>query len=237
MSSLALKLLAIISMAVDHAGYALYPVLPPSVYDAMRLIGRLAMPIFCFLIAEGYFHTRDVRRYSGRLFLFALLSEVPYDLLNTRGASLLEFSAQNVFFTLAAALAAIWLYDTFAERNQPVPALLSLLACAALCEIFQTDYGAFGVLFVFVFYRFRGQKTARATAFLVCVTVFFLYELLVRDVGLRWSLALACAALAIIPISLYNGEKGYGSRVTQLFFYAFYPAHLLILFAVGRLAG
>jgi hypothetical protein len=240
LSSLALKLIAVVTMVIDHAGYALAPMMPEplaSLAPAMRLVGRLAMPLFCFLIAEGYFHTRSPHRYFARLSLFALLSEVPYDLLFLRTP--LEFSSQNVFFTLALALAAIWLYDRFEARGLPVASLLSLLVCAALCELLRSDYGAIGVLFTFVFYRFRGQPTARNVAFLAADAVFFLYALFSRGYPSQWSFFLACAAFALIPISLYNGEKGdtgRHGRFWQLFFYAFYPAHLLLfsLLAVLR---
>jgi hypothetical protein len=239
LSSLALKLIAVTTMLIDHLGYALAPMMPEplaSLAPAMRLVGRLAMPLFCFLIAEGYFHTRSPRRYLMRLSLFALLSEIPYDLLFARGP--LEFSSQNVFFTLALALAAIWLYDHFEARGLSVASLLSLLTCAALCELLHTDYGAFGVLFTFVFYRFRGQPAARVAAFLTADAVFFLYSLFSRRYGLEWSLFLACAAFALIPISLYNGEKGGAGRhdrLRQWFFYAFYPAHLLLLSVLAAL--
>jgi hypothetical protein len=239
LSSLALKLIAVVTMIIDHMGYALAPMMPAplaSLAPAMRLVGRLAMPLFCFLIAEGYFHTRSPRRYLMRLSLFALLSEVPYDLLFARTP--LEFSSQNVFFTLALSLAAIWLYDRFEARGLSAASLLSLLVCAALCELLRSDYGAIGVLFTFVFYRFRGQPAARAAAFLVADAVLFLYSLFSRGNGLSWSLFLACAAFALIPISLYNGEKGHTGRhgrFWQLFFYAFYPAHLLLLSALAAL--
>ncbi len=233
MSSLALRVLAIVTMLIDHVGYALEPVAAghaqlKAAVTVMRLIGRIAMPIFCFLIAEGYFHTRDVRRYAGRLLLFALVSEIPFDLFGTSGAQWFRWSNQNVFFTLLLGLLAIHLFDTFALRNRRVLALVSLLGCAALAVLFETDYNMFGVLFVFIFYCFRTQPVPKAAAFCVASVLLGLFHYLSGG-SLSFALILACAAFAIIPILLYNGQRGRGGKVLQFIFYAFYPAHLTLI--------
>ena len=92
-NSFQLKWIAVITMIIDHTGAVLFP-------DDMvfRYIGRIAFPIFCFLLVEGFFHTRDVRKYMLRLGLFALISEIPYDLAFRD--TVLEFEHQNVFFAL-----------------------------------------------------------------------------------------------------------------------------------------
>ena len=108
LTSFQLKWIAIFSMAVDHTGALLFP-------EAMwmRGIGRLAFPIFAFLLAEGYYHTHDVKRYLLRLWLFALISEIPYDLAFQ--GTLLESGSQNVFFTLGLSLGVLELLGRLHE--------------------------------------------------------------------------------------------------------------------------
>lgn len=232
MSSLALRIFAIVCMLIDHLGFALSPVLPLGVTLIMRLIGRLAMPLFCFLIAEGYFHTKSVQKYAGRLLLFALVSEIPFDLFSSMGSSWMNWSEQNVFFTLLLGLLGIHLFDTFALKGKRVLSLLGVLACASLAQLFSSNYGMFGVLFVFVFYCFRTQHGLRALSFCFACLLLGAFTFLVENSAWEWSLVLSFAAAAIVPISLYNGKKGRGTWLTQYLFYLFYPVHqvLIVLF-------
>ena len=230
MTSLALRTLAMLTMLADHLGHACHEMLPEPAYIAMRLAGRLAMPIFCFLIAEGFFHTRDLKRYAGRLLLFALVSEIPYDWFMSSGETLVRWSGQNVFFTLLLGLLAIWLCDMFALRNRTWLSLFGVLACAALAQLAQTDYGMFGVLFIFVFYCFRDRPKEKHFAFAGACLLLGLYNYLTSpNSSLTWPIILASAAAAVIPIWLYNGRKGKGGKALQIAFYVFYPAHLLLI--------
>ena len=248
MSSLVLRTLAILTMLTDHLGVAygwsLLDPLSDPVYIGMRLIGRLAMPIFCFLIAEGLFHTRSASRYAGRLLLFAFLAEIPFDWCFSQGARLFDWEGQNVFFTLFLGLLAIWLYDRFALKGQYLLSLMSLLLCAFLAELIRSDYGMFGVLFVFVFYCFRDRPVPRTWAFAgVCLLMGVNYYLTARWPDPVSAVLMCCAAAAALPIWLYNGQKGRigkkdrGGRVLQIAFYAFYPVHLTLiaLLASGRM--
>ena len=230
MSSLALRILAVTSMLIDHLGFALHGILPEPITMGMRLAGRLAMPIYCFLIAEGFFYTRGVARYAGRLLLFGLISEIPYDICFSRGKIYVDWSHQNVFFTLLLGLFAIWLCDHFTKQGQSVLSLISVLACAALAQLAQTDYGMFGVMLIFVCYCFRPTPKARGLAIaIVCVLMGFVSYLIYSSVDMVWAITLASAAVSVIPISLYNGSKGKGGKKLQLAFYAFYPLHLTLI--------
>lgn len=208
LDSFQLKCIAIVSMALDHTGAVLYP---SQIW--LRCLGRIAFPIFCFLIVEGFFHTRDVRRYMGRLGVFALISEIPYDLA-FRGVPL-EYAHQNVFFTLLIGIGMVVLLER--NREWPVKAVILLLAMW-LAVLIRSDYNFRGVLLIFVFYIFHESRWLAVTAGGFWN---FLYQGVIQKYGV----------LSVLPLALYNGERG---RKMKYFFYIFYPAHLLLLYGISR---
>ena len=195
-------------MALDHTGAVLYP---SQIW--LRCLGRIAFPIFCFLIVEGFFHTHDVRRYMGRLGVFALISEIPYDLA-FRGVPL-EYAHQNVFFTLLIGIGMMILLER--NREWPVKAVILLLAMW-LAVLIRSDYNFRGVLLIFVFYIFHESRWLAVTAGGFWN---FLYQGVIQKYGV----------LSVLPLALYNGERG---RKMKYFFYIFYPAHLLLLYGISR---
>lgn len=195
-------------MALDHTGAVLYP---SQIW--LRCLGRIAFPIFCFLIVEGFFHTHDVRRYMGRLGIFALISEIPYDLA-FRGVPL-EYAHQNVFFTLLIGIGMMVLLER--NREWPVKAVILLLAMW-LAVLIRSDYNFRGVLLIFVFYIFHESRWLAVTAGGFWN---FLYQGVIQKYGV----------LSVLPLALYNGERG---RKMKYFFYIFYPAHLLLLYGISR---
>jgi hypothetical protein len=232
MSSFAIKILAMLTMLIDHIGVAFD--MPSPVYLACRIIGRLAMPLFCFMIAEGLFHTKDARRYLLRLAIFALVSEVPFDLL-FKGVPL-EFSYQNVGFTLFFGLLGILLFDSFAAQRRKGAALAAILAAGAAAYFARSDYTVYGVYFVFIFYYFRNNHWGRTIALAFGVLLLSADIKMMPDMSWHFSIEYTAAAvLAAVPIGLYNGGKGREGRAVRAAFYAFYPAHLLILY-VAKLA-
>lgn len=208
LDSFQLKCIAIVSMALDHTGAVLYP---SQIW--LRCLGRIAFPIFCFLIVEGFFHTHDVRRYMGRLGVFALISEIPYDLA-FRGVPL-EYAHQNVFFTLLIGIGMMILLER--NREWPVKAVILLLAMW-LAVLIRSDYNFRGVLLIFVFYIFHESRWLAVTAGGFWN---FLYQGVIQKYGV----------LSVLPLALYNGERG---RKMKYFFYIFYPAHLLLLYGISR---
>lgn len=208
LDSFQLKCIAIVSMALDHTGAVLYP---SQIW--LRCLGRIAFPIFCFLIVEGFFHTHDVRRYMGRLGVFALISEIPYNLA-FRGVPL-EYAHQNVFFTLLIGIGMVVLLER--NRERPVKAVILLLAMW-LAVLIRSDYNFRGVLLIFVFYIFHESRWLAVTAGGFWN---FLYQGVIQKYGV----------LSVLPLALYNGERG---RKMKYFFYIFYPAHLLLLYGISR---
>ncbi len=231
-SSNTLKIFACACMLCDHVGYVLV-----DNNSVMRAIGRLAFPIFVFLLVEGYRHTSNVKMYILRLFVFALISEVPYDLAFAR--SVFEISDQNVFFTLAAGLTAVYLLDrvlsgySATTEYKVILAFGAVLIPAALAEICRTDYGMGGITVIILFYMItpaygRGklpEKAKRnATNTVLSAVIYYLF----------YGLSELYALFAIIPISFYNGKRGVKNKVVQYAFYFFYPVHLLCIYLVYK---
>lgn len=204
-----LKCIAVATMLIDHIGAFLYT-------DQlwMRYIGRLAFPIYCFLIVEGYYHTRDVRKYIGRLTLFALISEVPFDL--ACADQIVYMERQNVFFTLTLGLVCICVIDRLSNRW--LAAGIAGVLCLLTGSVIHSDYGAGGLLMILCFYIFRGHTCGRwlSIGALNCLC----YEP-IQCVG----------TFALVSVQCYNGTKGPSAKY---FFYAFYPVHLLLLYLIRR---
>ena len=217
-NSFTLKTIAIIAMIIDHIGYTLIPYNHP-VYEPTRCIGRIAFPIFCFLIVEGFHHSHSQFNYLMRLLIFAFLSEIPYDLAFS--GKFFDFSDQNVFFTLAIGLAMIFCIEEYrSSRLYAIPMMLLFLAATFL----KCDYGAGGVLLIIVFYLTENSLPLRL---LLATAVLYVFCGGIDESGNiareMWGV------IALIPISFYNGKRGPGYK---WIFYFIYPVHLLILFGL-----
>jgi len=212
-----LKILAMISMVLDHVGDLFFPGA-----TWMRAAGRLAMPLFAFCIAEGYAHTRDRRKYLLRMGIFALISEIPFDLAFE---SRIGLSHQNIMLTFFLSILALMLYDRIrggeGTDGAQIPAwktalgVLAVGAIAALALLLKADYTIFAVISVFLFYALRQKHPLLRSG----VGVGFLA--LTRTVGYY-----SATGLSFLPLALYNGKKGRGLK---WLFYLFYPGHLLLL--------
>lgn len=225
MSALSLKLLAMLFMLLDHIGYAFADLLPHPLFIFLRTVGRFAMPLFCFMIAEGLYHTKDVRRYLLRLAAFAVVSEIPFDLLVS--GTPISWKTQNVMITLLLGLLGILLYDTFAAKGQKGAALLAIVATAGLAELCRSDYGMFGVYYIFVFYYFRGRNRPLTAALGVGVLLAAAAQY-IPYANLEQALISLGAMGALVPIVFYSGKPG-GGTLARRALYLFYPAHMLFL--------
>lgn len=219
MTSFALRALALFSMLLDHAGLSLFPSLP-----LLRCAGRIAFPLYCFLLVEGFTHTKDVRAYGRRLLLFAILSEIPFDLLIFgRISSPME---QNVLFTLLFALMALVCAD--ALRGRPMQALLVCAALAVCSMALRLSFGWLGVALCLCFH-FSRENRARMLLLSSSALALYALSLLLSGVDTHWALTAFCALLALPLILLYNGAPGPRGKWLSFAFYAAYPAHLLLL--------
>lgn len=218
----ALKLLAVSAMLVDHFASILmedtyitifrFGERTVDLYEMMRIIGRISFPLFAFLLVEGFLHTRNVRRYAGDLLLFALLSEIPWNLAHS---GRLIHGGQNVLFTLLFGLLGQWVIRDYQGDRRKKAALLAGLLILSI--VFRADYGCNGFGFILMLYLLREQKLYRAVVG-CCV------------LPARW-----IAGLAFIPISLYNGRRGFiRSKPLKYMFYLIYPVHLLALYWIRR---
>ncbi len=205
MTVFVLKLFALVTMIIDHTGAVLFPQ-----FRWMRYVGRLSFPIYAFLISEGFVHTRSVNKFLTRLLVFALISEVPYDLAFNGTISFIN--DMNVFFTLFLGLLALALVDYFVYSTFLQCACVAALG--ALAQFLYTDYRFIGVCLIVSFYLFRDRlsfKIAGASNALIPFS----------------SNIEGMALVSLVPICLYNGKQG--RFKWKYFFYAIYPVHLLIL--------
>lgn len=212
-----LKIIAVVSMFIDHMGAVLFPELL-----FFRIIGRLAFPIYCFLLVEGACYTHDLRQYILRMGIFALISEVPFDLAFYHSA--VAVGHQNVFFTLAIGLGMIWFLEhPFKDMDIPesINKLLTLAVAGIAAELLQTDYGFSGIAIIFIFYILRRNFAAKSIIVaIICASMGWLE---------------AFAIVSLIILFFYNGQRGRQTKIMQYGFYAFYPAHLLLLFIIYQI--
>lgn len=211
LSSFDLKILALLTMLIDHIGFAFYP-------DniVLRIIGRTSFILYAFLLVEGFMFTSNVNKYILRLLAFGLLSEVPYDLLFTNG---LGVEKQNVFFTLALAIHGLNSLKSFVHNHFSTLFVVSIHCLIA--ELLRLDYGSYGILVMFAFYFFRESYQKKIVA---VEGLSVLFSVLLNSVIQIF------AFLAFIPIFYYNGAKG--KYINKYLFYLFYPVHLLIIFLI-----
>ena len=247
MSALALKIIACVFMLIDHIGY-FWDILP------LRIIGRLAFPIFAFMIYNGYCHTSNKAKYALRIFVFAIATQIPFNLFCYGD---LFYNNGNVFFTLLFGLLCIWSVDVM--RKHSVLRWICLLPTVAVCVLMHrgiivADYGAAGVLVILAFYFCDKKgwvwKIITVLAFLCAryydVILAFLEMLYFRLRGMdaplptvsSWAQLQIYSVLALPLIFAYNGKKGTirgktGGKVLQYGFYLFYPLHMLLLFIIS----
>lgn len=224
MSVLTLKLIAVASMLLDHIGYA------TDLY-ALRCVGRLAFPIFAYLIGNGFRHTSHPGRYLGRLLLLAVISQIPYTLF-LYGSITPE--KLNVFITLSLGLGTLWAMERCTHSTGRMLCLMaSILLCAGIESVVPMDYGLRGVLLIVMLY-YCPNGIAMAAVF---VGVYYLpiWEALLGNMPLPagWQQSIF-GVLALPLLYAYNGNPGCRSKVLQWGFYLFYPAHLLILYGILR---
>ena len=222
-----LKLIACAAMLIDHFGAAI--VIHLSVphmaefYYACRIIGRIAFPIYCFLLCEGMRHTRSPQKYILRLAIGIPMAELPFDLLFWGGVT---WEHQNVMVTLTLGAVMLLCMD---KTEKEWLRLLLVIPFAILAEVFRCDYGGWGIATIAVFALIPGLTAQTVCLALIC---WLMGSPAVPVLGVRIPIELF-AVLAMLPIALYSGRKRTASPTVQWGFYLFYPVHLLILWMIS----
>lgn len=220
LSGSSLKLIAVLIMLNDHIGSVLLRHYLPaqqvaltifgrgfSAYRICRNVGRLAFPIYCFLLVEGFAHTHSRLRYGLNLLIFALVSEIPWNMAS--GGKFL-YEKQNVYFTLLLGYLAMCLADRYKE--QKLLQVCALMAMLFVSVMLNADYSYRGFIFIMIMYWLRNERAAQTL------------------IGSCWLKYEWVAGFAFIFINMYNGQRGFvRSKALKYFFYLFYPLHLFIL--------
>ncbi len=224
-----IKMIAIVAMFCDHFCKAL---LNNNYW--LTYIGRLAFPLFAFLIVEGYNKTSDFKSYLKRIFIFALISEIPYNLMF---GSPIYLGGMNVLFTFLISLLVIRVMDLSWKKNKilgiGVGGIAVVLGVLVSSFVF-TDYYGPGVLTVVSFWLFSKIKYGWIMQLISLIYInwkIIAGECFVIMLGSYelWVPFQAIAVLSMIPILMYNGELGRGGKKFQKFAYWFYPVHMTIL--------
>lgn len=224
LSSRDLKIIAYVTMLIDHIGAVLLIHLMANfglynlsisyeslfnIYTILRTIGRISFPLFAFGIVEGFIHTSNMKKYLIRLFLFAIISEIPFDLAIRSTAISWEY--QNVIWTFLIGIIALYLGR---KSGSNLFTVLFVFMGMILGEILNTDYGAYGVLLMFAYYFLRDYP----------------FKYLIWGIIIYYSTPYGL--ISLIFMFLYNGKKGMKSG---RWLYGFYPGHLLILYLITLL--
>lgn len=217
LSGSSLKVIAVVSMVIDHCAYFLME--PETVqYEVMRCVGRIAFPVFAFLIVEGFLHTRNRMRYLFTLLCFAVVSEVPWSLLNGNDGT------HNVLFTLALGVTTLMFLDKLIKSNRTL-SISVVLVMAYLAYYLGVDYDWRGMLMMAIFFILK-SKGASHSPFSRVLQLVFSFPLMMHY-------GMVGAMLACTVLFMYDGSRGFiQGSVAKYGFYAIYPVHLLLIWFV-----
>lgn len=238
-----LKLIAYIAMFIDHVGARIvkpytdahletmgYQMMRrlDTTYNACRIIGRIAFPIFVFMLVQGFFLTRSRLRYFLRLLLFVFISEIPFDLA-CRG-KMFAWDTQSVMITLAIGFLVLVALDSIGKLpiSPTLHGILMTIPIASGCVLgyyAKSDYGFKGVLMIVGFYLIYPLFHLERKSFVLCGGTLFFWEWMNNWTRMT-------SSIALLPLLFYNGEKG---RDTKWFLYLFYPLHLLLIYGIYSL--
>ena len=220
LSNFDLKLIAIITMTIDHIGV----VFGTPFYNFLRAVGRISFPIFAFLLTEGYVHTKSFSKYFLRLLVLAVISEIIYDYVFF--GSFIYSDANNIFFTLALGLLTLFLLDKsrclikkyFKDKLDlviilPITYLLIVVIMGLIGEFLNFSYGMLGILVISFFYLFKNNFPF--------VVISVMLSTLILGEGMQYF-----SLFSLILIYFYNKKLG---KKCKMFFYLYYPLHILAL--------
>lgn len=224
MSSFVLKLIAIITMTIDHAGDVFIKHV-----SWMNYIGRIAFPIFAFQISEGYIHTKNKKNYLIRLLTLAIASQFPFMLFRS---TFTTGFALNIFATLFIGLIAIIGYEECVKRINKWIGILLVVCLASTANLLNTDYGAWGILIIFIFHLFKDNPKYRNLAYIGLVLLRYLPNIIISNFAYQYILLCIGTLTPLLFINFYNGKKG---TDTKYLLYGYYPVHLVVLYALNTI--
>lgn len=222
MSSFVLKVIALITMIIDHSGYVIF-----GKFSFFNYIGRLAFPIFAFGISEGYLHTKNLKKYFTRLGLFAIISQLPYYLFISSVSS--DNVGLNIFFTLFLGLLAITLFD---KCKYKILGILPVVLICFLSYFINCEYSWFGILLIFGFYLFKKHRVLMNIYTFSLMSIYYIVYLCKTNFNYRYIILYFSTVCSLIFINLYNGKKGKDSKYIL---YLLYPLQFLILYVINIL--
>lgn len=246
-----LKIIAAISMVLDHVSrivltngimtHASYSQISDEQWailseasDALHVLGRIAFPLFCFLIVEGFLHTHDLKKYLRNMLVFAIIAEPIYDFVQT--GQLFDLRQQNVMCELLLSLVFLIVLEkiqSLSKRKRYIAETALIVLTALAAEYTKLDGGVYGIMLVAAFYLFHDSK---AKMFFAAVCAVLLSSCHIVGGGFEFATAnvlnpdVAAAVVSLLLINLYNGKRG---LKLKYFFYIFYPAHLALLYGVS----
>lgn len=219
-----IKVIAIVAMLIDHIGWAFVP-FDSVLGQIMHIIGRITAPTMCYFIAEGYIHTKNIKKYATRLGIFALISHIPFVFFETGRIGILFPS--GVIYTLFLSLLSIWAYDKINNKG------LKILAILGLCILaIPGDWSFIAIFMTLAFYINRGKFKKQCLWLCIISVVFvFIFGISAYQYGRPiYTQFFQFGILLSLPIIyFYNGERGKKTALTKWGFYIFYPLHLVIL--------
>lgn len=220
MSIFAIKIIACITMCLDHVKYAI----PETMGWMTIFFGRIAFPLYAFLAVEGYIHTSNIEKYLKRLTIFAIISQIPFMLFRTLVG---EWKMLNIMFTLLFGLLTIFVFDKLKKRyylSIPIIAVLIYMG-----KYLNVDYSWYGVVTVFLFYLCRKHKFIRILSFLFLTFIFY-YKRIFDYFSINNLILYLCVNISTIIMLFYNGKLG---KKTKYFYYWFYPVHMALLYGIS----
>lgn len=228
MTGFVLKIIAVITMILDHIKYAI----PATDCFITKYGGRLSFPIFAFLITEGLIHTKSRKKYFIRMLVFACISQIPFMLFRTL---ILDKFILNIMFTFLFAIVGIAILEFFQDREELSSFYKFFIVVAALFTILlvgykiPVDYGWFGILTVWLFYFLRDKKFLRTFSYIILVIIYYISRY-IPNIELINIWSVVFTSLSGIIILFYNGREG---KKLKYFFYLFYPIHMLIIYGLS----
>jgi len=204
-----LKVLACLFMLIDHVGFMFFPQ-----YIILRIVGRLAFPIFAYQVANGYRKTSNLSKYMGRLALFSLISQIPYFWFSP--------GSLNIMPTLLVGLIVIYLHENTGRYGFIVAGLLVIVG-----DIIHLQYGSYGLMMIWIFYIFSERKVYLTFAYALMSLLFAWIT------GWSFSMLMQFFSIAALPFIFANWRVKL--RLNRYFFYAFYPGHIIVLLLIGLL--